>query len=406
MQRVVADGGRPKSGPECDVPVEKGLLLLGSIEFQIDNHLMSHGTRIDPETRFFMAQVRDAAGDAATKMLDEARCRLETAPTPGSTDDAETDAPEAKAAEAAPPPLGGASLETNSQDAHHGRALGRWAASAGLVLAAALLAAALLVMGWTPSDTVMDSAAVTHRTGANGPAVEITASRAAFAGNDGGGPAGDASSMAVAGPDRHDVRANHPGQGAEAAGARQPAVAPYRQLAEPLAIALHPRKPGEQPPYPDPRAGPEQTAPTGEQATALAEQRLDLSAGVRREVQRRLALARFDPHHFDGIFGPATRASLREWQGAAGIPATGYLNASALALLREQTADDYRAMQAANKARARQQARRTVLTSPVPQASPRSANECSRTPAGEIVYGEGVRCDFRGLRQSIAGLFG
>jgi peptidoglycan hydrolase-like protein with peptidoglycan-binding domain len=138
----------------------------------------------------------------------------------------------------------------------------------------------------------------------------------------------------------------------------------------------------------------------------MAEQRLDLSAGVRKEVQRRLALARFDPQHFDGIFGPATRAALRDWQGTAGIPATGYLNASALALLREQTADDYRAMQMANKARARQQARRALVTSPVPRASPRQVDECSRTPTGEIVYGEGVRCDFRGLRQSIARLFG
>ena len=405
MERV-ADGSRPGGGPECDLPIEKGLLLLGSIEFQIENHLMSHGTRIDPETRFFMAQVRDAAGDAATKMLVETRNRLETAPAPGSLDGAETNAPEAQSAEASSPQPEAASLESSSLSACDGRAFWQRAASAGLGAAAAILAGALLLSGWAPSDRLKDSTAGTDMSGANGPAGEIPAAQAVLAGSEEGGSAGDALSMAITGPVRNDVRASHPGQGAESAGAGQPAVAPYRQLAEALAIALHPRKPGEQPPYPDPRAGPEQTAPMGEQAAAMAEQRLDLPAGVRREVQRRLALARFDPHHFDGIFGPATRAALREWQGTAGIPATGYLNASALALLREQTADEYRAMQAANKARARQQARRTVLTSPVPQASPRHADECSRTRTGEIVYGEGVRCDFRGLRQSIAGLFG
>ena len=404
--QTVADGGRPKGPPECELPIEKGLLLLGSIEFQIDNHLMSHGTRIDPETRFFMAQVRDAAGDAATKMLDEARNRSETAPAPGSVDAVDTNVPEAQPAGASPPPPEAAALGPGSPATRHGRASGRRAASAGLGTAAMILAAALLVTGWTLSDKLKVSAAGTDMTRANGPAGQVSAPQTMFAGDEGGGPAGDASSMAIAAPVRDHVRASRPGQGAETAGAGRPAVAPYRKLAESLAIALHPRIPGEQPPYPDPRAGPEQTAPTGEQAAAMAEQRLDLSVNVRREVQRRLALARFDPQHFDGIFGPATRAALRDWQGTAGIPATGYLNASALTLLRDQTANEYRAMLAANKARARQQARRTVLTSPVPQASPWGADECSRTPTGEIVYGEGLRCDFRGLRQSIAGLFG
>lgn len=403
MQRV-ADGGRPKSGPECDLPIEKGLLLLGSIEFQIDNHLMSHGVRIDPETRFFMAQVRDAAGDAATKMLDEARNHLETAPAPKSRNGADTTAAEAKPSDASPPPPEAAAPEPGSPATRHGGALGPKARSAGLGTAAAMLTAALLVTGWTQSDTLKDSAAGTIMSGANGPAVAITATQAVFVGEEGGGTAGDDPSMP--GPVRNDVHASHPGQGADTAGAGRPAVASYRQLADSLVIALHPRKPGEQPPYPDPRAGPEQTVPAGEEAAAMAEQRLDLSAGVRREVQRRLALAGFDPHHFDGVIGPATRAALREWQGASSIPATGYLNASTLASLRDQTAEDYRAMLAANKTRARQQAKRTVLTSPIPQVSPRQADECSRTPTGEIVYGEGVRCDFRGLRQSIAGLFG
>jgi hypothetical protein len=180
-----------------------------------------------------------------------------------------------------------------------------------------------------------------------------------------------------------------------------------RQLAEALAaFTLNTVKPGEQPPYPDPRAGPEQTAPSGPRAAALTEERLALSPDVRREVQHRLALARFDPQHFDGIFGPVTRAAIGDWQSAAGLPATGYLTASALAMLRDRTEDAYRAMLAANKARARQEETRVVVTSPIPRFSPARADGCSRTRSGKIVYGRGIRCDFRGLRQSIARFFG
>ena len=152
MQTVVEDG-RPESGPDRDVDllVEKGFLLLGSIEFQIDEHLMSNGTRIDPETRFFMARVRDAAGDGAAKMLEEARSRLETAPGAGARDGAVAEAPGGQPADASILPAEGGSPATADPGRRHSMAFGRRAATVGLGTAAAALAAALLVTAWAAS---------------------------------------------------------------------------------------------------------------------------------------------------------------------------------------------------------------------------------------------------------------
>ena len=420
MQTVV-ENRLPDVGPDRDVDllVEKGFLLLGSIEFQIDEHLMSNGSRIDPETRFFMAKVRDAAGDAATKMLDEARSRLETAPGAEATDGAGAEAPEGEPDDASLLPAEGGSLATADPGRRRCTAFGRTAATFGLGTAAAGLVAALLVTAWAPSVASGGFAGGTDASGAEeltaaAPSVAVAAGQVAAATppasvqhDEKTGAAGGAASGSLAQPVLGEMQASDLHLRAEPGDSGRSDPAGYRQLAETMALALHPRRPGEQPPYPDPRAGPEQTAVTGVQTAAdAAEQSLALSAAVRREVQRRLALARFDPQHVDGIFGPATRAALGEWQRAAGIPATGYLNASTLALLRDRTADDYRAMQAANKARARQERARMVLMSPVPQASPLRADRCSRTRTGKIVYGRGVRCDFRGLRQSIVRLFG
>jgi hypothetical protein len=160
---------------------------------------------------------------------------------------------------------------------------------------------------------------------------------------------------------------------------------------------------GRQPPYPDPRARPEEAFATA--AQPAAEAALALSRATRVEVQRRLALADFDPRLFDGIFGPATRAALGAWQSAAGLSPTGYLDGAALALLRRQTEGDYRAWKA-NRARIAARNARTVQTSPLPVASPPRDDRCDREATGAIVYGRGVRCDWRGLREDLARLFG
>ena len=57
---------------------------------------------------------------------------------------------------------------------------------------------------------------------------------------------------------------------------------------------------------------------------AAAEASLDRSA--RRRVQQRLRDYGFDPGAPDGLFGPRTRAAIRDWQRSRGVSATGYLN--------------------------------------------------------------------------------
>ena len=56
------------------------------------------------------------------------------------------------------------------------------------------------------------------------------------------------------------------------------------------------------------------------------EARLELDRSARRVIQRGLRADGFDPGSVDGLFGPATRASLRAWQRSRGQAATGYLD--------------------------------------------------------------------------------
>ncbi|MEL6235710.1 MAG: peptidoglycan-binding protein [Pseudomonadota bacterium] len=68
---------------------------------------------------------------------------------------------------------------------------------------------------------------------------------------------------------------------------------------------------------------------------------LALVRNDRKEIQRRLRLAGFDPKGVDGLFGPATRTAITEWQTARGFEATGYLNAAQKARLEDETNDRY-----------------------------------------------------------------
>jgi hypothetical protein len=395
MRSVVHDG-RPggEPGGDLDLLLEKGVLLLGSIEFQIEEHLMSHGTRIGPETRLFMAQVRDAAGDAAAKMLDEARSRMDQTACG-------EDAPEPACPEAGGQSLAGGQAPAGARllparvtaprarlmppSRGHGFAFGRAAGHLAIGTASAALIGALLVAGQAPSGA---------STGLSGSAT------VAHAASDPEG-AGRSGPIVLRGPLRPrsaHVEAPrpdpHPGQAEEAA---------RRHAGRLAALALRPAQPFDLPPYPDPRAGAVESSAGAAAPEKPAGARLPLSAGARREEERRLSLAQFDPHRLDGIFGPATGAALGGWESPSGLPEADHLYAEALSFLRDGTVEAHRAPK---KARARQQGMQTVLRSPVPRVSPLRAIGCSRTPAGKIVYGRGVRCDFRGLRQSIARLFG
>lgn len=53
---------------------------------------------------------------------------------------------------------------------------------------------------------------------------------------------------------------------------------------------------------------------------------LALTREARREVQRYLSILGHDPRGIDGLFGPATRAALTDWQGANGFDPDGYLD--------------------------------------------------------------------------------
>ncbi len=145
-------------------------------------------------------------------------------------------------------------------------------------------------------------------------------------------------------------------------------------------------------------------APVDPEAAAAAEEALNLSARDRREVQQRLRLAEYDPKLVDGIFGSDTRTAITAWQSAAGLPATGFLDEPAMAVLLEQTEAPYRAWQAAERDRARHAAERdAVMTSSVPAArpvEPAVAEGCRRTDQGGIAFGQNMGCDAQGMREN------
>ena len=68
------------------------------------------------------------------------------------------------------------------------------------------------------------------------------------------------------------------------------------------------------------------TATTVAQDPAAVEAALGLDRPTRRAIQQRLRNEGFDPGTPDGLFGPRTRAAIRRWQEARGVPATGYLD--------------------------------------------------------------------------------
>ena len=64
-----------------------------------------------------------------------------------------------------------------------------------------------------------------------------------------------------------------------------------------------------------------------------AEAALGLDRAARRRIQERLEAAGFNAGGADGLFGPRTRAAIRQWQESRAAPATGYLNRLAVEAL-------------------------------------------------------------------------
>ena len=65
---------------------------------------------------------------------------------------------------------------------------------------------------------------------------------------------------------------------------------------------------------------------------------LALDRSTRRLIQQRLRNEGFDPGTPDGLFGPRTRAAIREWQQSRGTSPTGYLTGAEAGVLRTATA--------------------------------------------------------------------
>ena len=66
----------------------------------------------------------------------------------------------------------------------------------------------------------------------------------------------------------------------------------------------------------------------------VVEEGLNLDRSARREIQQGLQAGGFDPGGADGLFGPRTRAAIRNWQSARGGRTTGYLDAAQVEALR------------------------------------------------------------------------
>ena len=70
------------------------------------------------------------------------------------------------------------------------------------------------------------------------------------------------------------------------------------------------------------------------QAPAAVEASLALDRSTRRLIQQELRNQGFDPGTPDGLFGPRTRAAIRNWQESREASPTGYLNGAEAELLR------------------------------------------------------------------------
>ena len=82
----------------------------------------------------------------------------------------------------------------------------------------------------------------------------------------------------------------------------------------------------------------ESLAATAPQDPSAVEAALVLDRSTRRLIQQGLRNEGFDPGTPDGLFGPRTRAVIREWQQSQGALPTGYLNGAEAELLQTTAA--------------------------------------------------------------------
>ena len=114
-----------------------------------------------------------------------------------------------------------------------------------------------------------------------------------------------------------------------------PTFVPLLQAAaSPVATAAWNFRGGAHPFLTPPRSPAVTTTVVAAQDPAAVEASLDLDRPTRRLIQQGLRNEGFDPGEPDGLFGPRTRAAIRRWQEARGVPPTGHLAGTEAALLR------------------------------------------------------------------------
>jgi peptidoglycan hydrolase-like protein with peptidoglycan-binding domain len=71
-------------------------------------------------------------------------------------------------------------------------------------------------------------------------------------------------------------------------------------------------------------------------AARMTEERLQLSRQQRRAIQRNLSLLDHNTRGIDGVFGTATRAAIKKWQGANSFRQSGYLGTVQIGRIKTQ----------------------------------------------------------------------
>ncbi len=123
------------------------------------------------------------------------------------------------------------------------------------------------------------------------------------------------------------------------------------------------------------------------------EARLELDRNERRELQRRLKYAGFDPGGADGVLGQRSRAAILSWQESISDPPTGYITEVQLERLKRETETAYQAYLSVVKERAQRPAVASTNPQPAPTAEPE--REGSHLGAAFRKIGHGFRDIFR-----------
>ena len=138
--------------------------------------------------------------------------------------------------------------------------------------------------------------------------------------------------------------------------------------------------------------------------SAVTEAALALGRSGRIDVQRRLALAGFDPSGFDGTFGPRTRGAIADFQAAWGFPATGYLEAAVHADLYQRTEHAYQALRRQAAAAPSAAPNLAPIARERQLASAGDDNRCARRSDGRIIERQSFACDLAGFGEQFVSL--